>query len=301
MRQQKNVLRSLVVFLSLTCLALGARANADSTRDTVKKTFKVRPGGTLFLDLDHGNIQIEIGHDDMVHVEVDRIVDADDRDEAKRILSAHELDFRQSGNDVRVRSRFEDDRWANRLWGSHSKFRTEIRVLVPRHFNIDFTDGAGNITIDDVTGTVSGRTGAGNVVIGKIRGPVDVTSGAGNIDIDGAVGRIEVTSGAGNINLRSIDGAIQAHTGAGNITARISSQPEGDSSLDSGAGNVTVYLEDAVGVYVDAVASVGSAECEYPLRVHGKWMKKSFEGDVNGGGPELTLRAGVGNVSLKKQ
>jgi len=299
--------RTLVVFLALAFVVLSAQAhpdggrNSDGARDTVKKTFKVHPGGTVYLDLDHGNIRIEVGHDDLVHIEVDRIVEARDREEAKQILTTHELDFRQSGDDVRVRSRFEKDRWTHKLWGKHAKFRTEIRVIVPERYNIDFTDGAGNITIDDVIGSVGGRTGAGNVVMGSIRGPVDITSGAGNIDIDGAVGRIEVTSGAGNITLHSIEGEIRAHTGAGNVMARISRQPDGDSSLGSGAGNVTVYLEDEVGVYVDAVASVGSANCDYPLKIHGKWMKKSFVGDVNGGGPDLTLRAGVGNVSLKKQ
>jgi hypothetical protein len=112
---------------------------------------------------------------------------------------------------------------------------------------------------------------------------------------------VEVNTGAGNVDLKDVMGFVRANTGAGNITARISSQPESDSRLESGAGNVTVFLSDRVGVYVDAVASMGSASSDYPLKIEGKWMKKSFEGEVNGGGPDLFMRAGVGNVTLRRR
>ncbi|WP_457653432.1 DUF4097 family beta strand repeat-containing protein [Rhodocaloribacter sp.] len=289
----------MILMTTLTVIAVRASASAEE-RDTIKKTFKVHAGGTLYLDLDHGNVVIEIGSSDVVNIEVDRIVEAGDRYAAKRILDQHELDFSQTGDDVRLRSRFDDDRWSRKLWGKSTRFKVRVRVQVPERFNIDFTNGAGNVEIAGVTGRVEGRTGAGNVVVEAVHGPVDVSSGAGNIEVNGAVGRTEVVSGAGNITIRDIRGEVRAHTGAGNITARITGPLEGDSRLDSGAGNVTVYLEDGIGVNVDAVASVGAASCEYGLKVKGRWMKKSFGGSINGGGPGLTLRSGVGNVALKK-
>ncbi|GIV59649.1 DUF4097 domain-containing protein [Rhodocaloribacter litoris] len=292
--------RCLLVLLLIGVTGAPAHGGPAEAWDTVKRTFKVRPGGTLFIDLDHGNVTVEVGRDDLVHIEVERIVEADSEEEAKRILDRHELDFLQDGNNVHFRSRFEDQRWTRKLWGRSTRFKMEVRVKVPERFNVDFSNGAGNLVIADVVGRVAGRTGAGNVRIGTVRGPVEVSSGAGNIEVDGAVGRVEVSSGAGNITLRRIEGQILAHTGAGNITAQITSQPEDASRLESGAGNVTVYLDRDVGVYVDAVAGLGSAECEYGLEIEGKWMKKSFGGRVNGGGPELTLRSGVGNVALKK-
>ena len=293
--------RTTWVVLALALMVGVAQAEGnDDARDTIKKRFDVNPGGTLLIDLDHGNIEIEPGQDDVVYIEVERIVEARDRDEAKQILEAHELDFDQSGDDVRMRSRFDRERWKRTLWRRGVEFKVEVTIRVPERYNVDFTNGAGNVVIDDLIGDVEGRTGAGNVTIGTVRGPVDVTSGSGNIEVDGAEGRIRINSGAGNVILRRVEGEIRATTGAGNIIAKITSQPDGDSRLESGAGNVTVYLDEDVGVYVDATASVGSASCDYPLRVKGKWMSKSFGGHVNGGGPELTLRSGVGNVALKK-
>jgi hypothetical protein len=95
-----------------------------------------------------------------------------------------------------------------------------------------------------------------------------------------------------------VGGETEATTGAGNIIARIVSQPDDDSRLESGAGNVTVYLDDNIGLTVNAKSSVGSADCDFGLEVAGRWMSKSFSGRVNGGGPDLSLRSGVGNVSL---
>ena len=292
-------LTGLILMTALTVVSVRASMNAEE-RDTIKKTFKVHPGGTLYLDLDHGNVVIEIGNEDVVNIEVDRIVEAEDRYAAKRILDQHELDFSQTGDDVRLRSRFEDERWSRKLWGKSTRFKVKVRIQVPERYNIDFTNGAGNVEIAGVTGRVEGRTGAGNVLVGAVHGPVDISSGAGNIEVNGAVGRTEVGSGAGNITIRDVEGEVRAHTGAGNITARITGPLSGDSRLDSGAGNVTVYLNEGIGVNVDAVASVGTASCEYGLKVKGKWMKKSFGGSINGGGPGLTLRSGVGNVALKK-
>ena len=87
---------------------------------------------------------------------------------------------------------------------------------------------------------------------------------------------------------------------AGNVFAEIINQPDQDSELRSGAGNVTVHLADDISVYVDATAALGSADCDFPLKVEKKWLKKSFSGEINGGGPELRMYAGVGNVTLRR-
>lgn len=293
---------SATLVLALLFMVGIARAdNGLEQTDTIKKTFKVREGGTLFIDIDRGNVEVDAGReDDAVYVIMERNVEADDREEVKRVLENHEWDMFQEGKDVFVESRFEENNAYWKRWSKGNHFRLHITIRVPENYNIDFTNGAGNVTVDDVIGEVEGRTGAGNVIIGRVEGSVDVSSGAGNIDVDGAVGRVRVNSGAGNITVGRVDGEIRANTGAGNITARIASQPEGDSHLETGAGNVTVYLDDEVGVYVDAHASVGSANCDFGLKVKGKWMTKSFGGRINGGGPELHMRSGVGNVTLRK-
>ena len=291
-RRTSALFASLLLFSTVAC--------AGDIRDTVKESFKVRPGGTLFIDIDHGNVEVESTRDDAVRIEVERSVDVGNRDDAKALLERHELSMRQNGNNVSLESRFDRD---SGIWGKirgHTHIRIRVRVQVPERYSVDFSSGAGNVAIADLDGEVRGRTGAGNIDIGAVTGSVDVSSGSGNVRVEGASGLVEASTGAGNIELRDVRGELRANTGAGNITAYITEQPRSESHLTTGAGNVTAYLGSRIGVDVSAEASMGSASTDFPLRVEGKWMRKSFEGHVNGGGPDLRLRAGVGNVALKR-
>ena len=296
-----RILSAILFFALFTASPVSAHTFAD-IKDVVKESFKVRPGGTLYLDLDYGNINVIVGSIDEVMIELERTIRINDEDEARELLSRlHEYSFEQDGGDVLIESRVtsKQNRWND--WGGRNRLKISVTVRVPESFNLDFETGAGNIEVADLRGEVYGRSGAGNISLGDVAGSVEISTGAGNVSVNGATDRVEVTTGAGNINLDNVTGFVRANTGAGNVAARISDQPESDSRLESGAGNVTVYLNERVGVYVDASASMGSASCDYPLEVKGKWMTKSFEGEVNGGGPDLYMRAGVGNVTLRRR
>lgn len=305
--RNRHIFRAAVLFLAASMFSIvsapaGHTADIKNTvdiKDTVKKSFKVSAGGTLFLDVDHGNVDIMPHSGAEVFIEVERTVRSDDREEAKQILRRHDLIMDESSNNVHIESRLSS---AGGFWsrlGSGAEIKVHFKVHVPQRFNVDFSTGAGNVGVGNVTGDVQGRTGAGNIEIGAVDGPVTVSSGSGNIAIMGALGRVEANTGAGNVRARDVRGDVEINTGAGNIEASITRQPRSDSRLHTGAGNVTVFLGSSVGVQVDAEASVGSASCDCPLQVEGKWMTKRFRGNVNGGGPDLHLRAGVGNVSLK--
>lgn len=292
------------LFTLMVALLIGTMnvhaGDVTDIRDTVKKSFKVRPGGTLFLDMDHGNVGVVTHGGSEVLIEVERTVKTDVREEAERIFRRHDLTLEERSGNVYLESRFDDDRSFWNRFRSSNRIHVKVHVTVPERFNIEFTSGAGNVVIGDVAGRIHGRTGAGNIEIGAVDGPVDVSSGSGNVRIEGANGIVEANTGAGNIEVRDVRGEVRANTGAGNIDVYITRQPQEDSRLNTGAGNVTVFLGDNIAVDVDAEASMGSAKTDFPLKVEGKWMSKSFAGSINGGGPNLSMRAGVGNVELRK-
>ena len=296
--------RSLYVLPLLCAFAFfvgSVQAGGIQIKDTVKKSYDVEPGGTLRLDIDHGNIEVNATPENRVMIELERIADAEDREKAERILAQHEYAFDQRGPVVTIHSRFEQGKGMLSRWRGKSQLKVRVIVKVPERYNVDFKSGAGNVQIADVEGRIEGRTGAGTITLDDVRAVVDISSGAGNVSIEGEVAQGEVNTGAGNIHLTGLTGAIEANTGAGNVIAEITEQPTQSSSLSSGAGNVTVYLSNAVGVYVKATSSLGGAECDFPVKMEGKWLKRSFSGEINGGGPELRLHAGVGSVALKRE
>lgn len=297
----KIVRHYLALVTALVLVAPNVQAGDFSdVKDTVKRSFKVGAGGTLFVDIDHGNVDVSSHNGNEVQIEVDRIASTDDRDTAQEVFERHDLSLEERGGNVYVESRYEEnDSFWSRIRSS-DRLKVNVRVQIPRRYSVEFTSGAGNVAIGDVEGQVIGRTGAGNIKIGAVYGPVNVSSGSGNVEIAGARGLVEANTGAGNVQVREVSGEVRVNTGAGNIEVYISRQPENDSRLNTGAGNITAFLGQSVGVNVDAEASMGSAKTDYPLRIEGKWMSKSFNGSVNGGGPSLRMRAGVGNVELRK-
>ncbi len=264
-------------------------------KDTVKRVYDAAPGGTLEVDADVGNIEIRSGKDNKVRVVVERVVTVSTRDEAKSVLETHKLDIDRKGNTIWVHSRIESDRFAWRR--TRNKLRVRVIVEVPDEYNLEIASGAGNIDVHDIEGLATIRTGAGNVVASNTEGRLDIVSGSGNITVDDAI-NVRIRNGSGNLNLSELSGSLEAETGAGNITAWIVGSLDGRSRLSTSAGNVTVHISDDVGASVHAVARVGNCSTDFPLQVTGGWMKKSFDGAVNGGGPELSLSSNVGNVTL---
>ncbi len=287
------------LYLASTLLPGYVQLATGQERDVIKKEYDVRPGGTLYLDLDHGNIEVEVASDDAVSIELVRITGAAASELAETLLEQHEYSFDRKGNDVEVRSRFDRGRGALK-WHKRARLRIHVEVRVPEFYNVSFEHGAGNVSIAKLNGSITGKTGAGNIVIEKLQGTVDISSGAGNIEVYGDIAKASIRTGAGNVELRGMLGGLEVNSGAGNIFAEITRQPEVDSRLRTGAGNVTVELADDLEVYIVATASLGSATCEFPLEISSKLLKKSFSGEINGGGPELRMHAGVGNVTLKR-
>lgn len=301
MLKYSEVGRYLTIFVAALLVASTSQAgDVNDIKDTVKESFKVQAGGTLFIDIDHGNVGVSSHSGNEVRIEVERVVSTDDRSDAQEVFDRHDLSLEERSSNVYIESRYDENDSFWRRIRSNDRLKVTVRVQIPREYNVEFTSGAGNVEIGDLRGRVHGRTGAGNIEIGAVNGPINVSSGSGNIQIAGARGLVEANTGAGNVEIREISGEVSVNTGAGNIEVYISRQPENDSRLNTGAGNITAYLAESVGVDVDAEASMGSAKTDYPLKIEGKWMSKSFAGSVNGGGPHLKMRAGVGNVELRR-
>ncbi len=291
--------RDLTPWLLGVLLPLYAQVAPGQQRNVVREEFDVRPGGTVHFDLDHGNIEVEVVRENVVTIALGRMARGDGRESFEDLLEHHEYSFNKDGNDITVHSRFEGEGRGMR-WRRRSGLRVHLEVRVPEEFNVEFENGVGNVNIAKLSGNVTGATGAGNVVIEKLTGTVEIASGAGNLDISGDISSASIRTGAGNIDLSGQLGALDVTSGAGNVYAQITHQPQDDSELRTGAGNVTVELADDLDVDVVGTASFGSADCEFPIEVTGKLLKKSFSGKINEGGPQLKMHAGVGNVTLKR-
>jgi DUF4097 and DUF4098 domain-containing protein YvlB len=170
--------------------------------------------------------------------------------------------------------------------------------------------GGGSIEVERCAGHVRATTGGGSIDLGDIGGAAEIETGGGSIRLASAKGPVRAETGGGSIELNGVPSA-HAETGAGGIVAKFvsSSGERTDSMLQTSAGDITVYLAANLNLTVRAaieVANGHSIRSDFPeIRVTtegGDYGPKTVtaEGNLNGGGPVLKVRATTGNISFRR-
>jgi DUF4097 and DUF4098 domain-containing protein YvlB len=299
-----------------------------AAEDVIRKGFNVSEGGTLHLDARLGSIKIVSGG---TGVAVEIVRKAKGRSGEERMRD-HRITFEQQGNDVVIESDRDDHNWRFFEWG---EYEVQWNIRVPAHYNLDVRTSGGSIDLADIGGTVEAKTSGGSIKTGKLAGravlktsggsikvggaaaELEASTSGGSIDIGDTNGNVEAKTSGGSITLARIGGDVHAHTSGGGIriddaggtvdastsggaiTARLSRQLSGDSRLSTSGGGVTVSLATGVKLELDAQASGGGVRSDVPITVRGKQDDDSLRGEINGGGPKLTLRSSGGGIRVK--
>ena len=314
--------------LSLSCfcllILLHGSGSLLAAQGQIEKTFEVAPGGLLTVRAERASIEVQSGGSGQVVLEIDGRGDLE---------KDFDIRFNQSGNDVtlEIEARRKFSRWFN-LGNKGIK----VRALVPSRFDVDLNTSGGSISVDDlqgevrsstsggslsfgrIDGTVWGRTSGGSIQLEESSGPVDVHTSGGGIrlgDVQGSVeavtsgGSIEIARTQGSVRARTSGGSIRieealgrldARTSGGSITAGIGTQPEEDCYLGTSGGNVTVQLAGGLGFDVDAKASGGRVTSDLAVTMRGTIGKSTLRGQLNQGGPKLTLRTSGGGIKIRE-
>lgn len=168
--------------------------------------------------------------------------------------------------------------------------------------------GGGNIQVERCQGTVRATTGGGSVDLGDIGGPVEIETGGGSIRLSSAKGPVKAETGGGCIELNGVPSA-RAETGGGGIIAKFlpSAGERTDSTLETSAGDITVYLAGDLSISIRAAIELANG---HTIRtdfsdIHiasegGDWGPRTVtaEGQLNGGGPVLKVRTNSGNIKF---
>jgi DUF4097 and DUF4098 domain-containing protein YvlB len=167
--------------------------------------------------------------------------------------------------------------------------------------------GGGNIQVERCQGTVHATTGGGSVDLGDIGGPAVIETGGGSIRLSSAKGPVRAETGGGCIELNGVTSA-HAETGGGGIIAKFLASPDRtDSTLETSAGDITVYLAGdlAISIRANIELANGHKIISDFSDIHiasegGDWGPRtvSAEGQLNGGGPVLKVRTNSGNIKF---
>ena len=170
--------------------------------------------------------------------------------------------------------------------------------------------GGGGIQVHQCLGKIKVSTGGGSVDLGDIGGSAEIETGGGSIHLASAKGPVEAHTGGGGIELYGVPSA-RAETGAGGIVVKLvkTGAEPANSTLETSAGDITVYIASDVAVSVRASVDLGSGHrimSDFPdIHVSSegdKWGPRtiSAEGKLNGGGPLLKVRTTTGDICFRR-
>ena len=284
-----------------------------SAADTVHRSFRVGPGGKLFLDSTAGSIEVSSGGQNEVRVDVERELRGATDAEAEDQLRDLRMEFRQEGNDVHIHVRHPDNFFGS-VWGN--RLRLRFVILVPDQYNLELKTGGGSIRVNDLEGTVAARTSGGSLHFGHIKGSVSGQTSGGSIRLEGGTGPMDVGTSGGSIRIGRVAGPVKAHTSGGSIKveevqgmihastsgggvdATITRQPEGDCELSTSGGSIHARLSRDLNLELTAKTSGGSVRTNLPVNVQGERSRSRLEARLNQGGPRLLLHTSGGSITI---
>ncbi|HTZ98630.1 MAG TPA: hypothetical protein VMB18_19665 [Terriglobales bacterium] len=170
--------------------------------------------------------------------------------------------------------------------------------------------GGGSIRVEHCAGGVKAETGGGSIELGDIGGSAEISTGGGSIRLTSAKGPVRAETGGGTIELMGVPSA-RAETGAGSIAVKfIPSRGEhNDSTLETSAGDIVVYLAPNVNMNIRASIEVANGHrinsdfSEIKVSSEGgDYGPKTVtaEGNLNGGGPVLKVQTTTGDISFRR-
>lgn len=182
-------------------------------------------------------------------------------------------------------------------------------VFVGNAGSAELDTGGGSIKMNSCSGSTNAQTGGGTIELGDVNGPVTMETGGGNIHLSSARGPVRVETGGGNLELWKLYNGVKAETGAGSITAELAGSPQGSSSLETSAGDLTLYIDPDVRVNIQAEIDTAfghKINSDFPeLKITsegGDYGPKTITatGSLNGGGPVLKLETNIGNINIRR-
>lgn len=301
--------------LAALCAAILLTANAVPTVAAERHEQKELPasaGGTLTFKTVSGSIDIKAHDQDKVVYDAVLKPGGGWLGGGSSAVENIEFAYENTGGNVVINMKWKDGKKPR-----NASLNARHTLLVPARYNLDVHTAGGKIQGTDINGTVKAHTSGGGIEFGKVRGPIqahtsggsitledidgnaDVETSGGNIRIGNVRGDVAADTSGGSITVGEVSGEMKGHTSGGSITAALATQITKPLQLNTSGGSINLSVPPDFKADLNASTSGGSVSCELPLQ--GTVKRSSIKGQVNGGGPQVTLSTSGGSIKVAKR
>lgn len=273
-------MQSLVMRGMFAAAVLGLPLAAQAASDDIDREFNVASGGTLYLESDAGNVDVNTWNQERVRVQI-------------RNTNGFDVNVGQKGNNIEIVADSE------RGFFGFGRSNIGFTIDVPQNYNLDIDTGGGHIFVQDITGNIKADTSGGAIEIGNVtRGNVVADTSGGRITILNVDGDVDADTSGGSIKIGDVTGSVNADTSGGRITI---GNVQGDMVADTSGGNIEVG-EGGGRVELDTSGgTIRAGWAQGPLtadtsggNIYLAGSNTSVEADTSGG--SITIEGGNGPV-----
>lgn len=225
-----------------------------------RKTYQLQPGGRVEIGNVNGKIEVTPAEGNTVEIVATKIAKASNKDAAKETLGRIEIREAVTGGNIKVETQVA--RSEGGLF-NHSNWTVHYIVKVPANAELKLSTVNGGVQITGVNGHVT----------------ADTTNGG--------------------IKAFDVSGTIEATTTNGGVEVELSKVPEGGVKLECTNGGIRLRLPSDAKASISARITNGGIDTEgLTIASRGETSKRRLDGDLNGGGPRLTLAGTNGGISI---
>jgi DUF4097 and DUF4098 domain-containing protein YvlB len=270
--------------LAAVAIALSALP-AFATQASFERNLTVNGRVDLAVFTGSGNVNISRGSSNQVHIVGHVKSSWGGSDDQVREVADHPP-IEQTGNIIRI--------------GAHNEnlknISIDYEIQAPADSFLEAHSGSGDITDEGVGENSKLGTGSGNIHASGLHGNFAVNTGSGDIVAEqSGAGEVTARTGSGNIELKDLHGALHAGTGSGDV--KVTGTPAGEWKLTTGSGNIELWTGSA-GFNLDAHTGSGSVHSDHEMTIQGDFDHHHIAGRVNGGGPDVHIQTGSGDVRI---
>ena len=293
----------LALLLAPALLQAGTEGHFDRT---------LQVSGTVSLDVTTGSGDITIKAGGANQVVVHGTVHSNNGWFSNAESAIHTVEsnppIQQSGNSIRIGYNLPED--------VRRHVSISYEIAVPADTTVQTHSGSGDIGVEGVRAQVQAQTGSGEIRLRNVGGSSHVQTGSGGIraenvaapfyahagsgdiaaDLTGS-GDVDVQTGSGGIHLRGFKGGLRARSGSGDLSA--DGSVGGSWSLHTGSGSIRLAVGSGSGFNLDVHTSSGTIHSDLPITVQGSLGRQELKGTVRGGGPEVEVSSGSGDVDIR--
>ena len=256
------------LLLSAVLMIFGHAASAASLKETIDRTFDVRPGASVELTNVNGRVTVKAWDQPRVRVVALKEVEAS-RDLLREAMKELRVDIQQRDGGLVITTHYPNEGHSaagffDWLFGDDIDANVTYDLMVPRSMNIDVENTNGGIYLTDI---------------------------AGRHDLDTTNGRIEVTRCAGALDAATTNGSIHAQ-----LLRVTKDQPM---RFETTNGRIEIEVPADFAAEIDASTTNGAIKSDLPVATR-RVGDNSLRGTINGGGTLIRLRTTNGGIAIRR-